>query len=194
MNYEIVNIIDVLEMVGEDDTAFILSTFSCAKNSDIEHFLHHSAIEFAKKKLSVTYLVLSESGDIAGYFALTHKPVILGSAEFSLLSGESKKKIKRFCRADGATGNYTLSAFLIAQFGKNSNVAGDGLRGDLLMNFAIDTLKDVQRRVGGGVVFLECEDNDKLLAFYGNENNRFKQYSTREAADGKMYLQLLRLF
>ena len=194
MSYKIVNIIDMLEMLGEDDTKVILSTFSCVKNRDIERFLHHNAIEFAKKKLSVTYLVLSESGDIAGYFALTHKPAVLGNAEFALLSGESKKKIRRFCKPDDVTGNYTVSAFLIAQLGKNSSAAGDELRGDLLMGFAIDTLKDVQRCVGGGIVFLECENIAKLLAFYENENNRFKRYGTRIAADGKTYLQLLRLF
>ena len=43
--------------------------------------------------------------------------------------------------------------------------------------------------------FLECEDNDKLLNFYQNENNRFIVYGERIAnVENKKYKQLLRLF
>ena len=62
------------------------------------------------------------------------------------------------------------------------------------MNFVLDELKAVQRRIGGGLIFLECEENAKLLAFYENDNNRYKRYGLRHADDGKDYVQLLRLF
>ena len=42
-----------------DDIESIISDFTCPKNSDVEKFLHKSAMEFTKKKQSVTYLVLS---------------------------------------------------------------------------------------------------------------------------------------
>lgn len=42
--------------IGEERLVQVLSGFSCPKNTDAEHFLKNSAIEFAKKNQSVTYL------------------------------------------------------------------------------------------------------------------------------------------
>ncbi len=44
----IINILDLLDNIGEFDTPNILSDFSCPKNHEVESFLHKSAIEFAK--------------------------------------------------------------------------------------------------------------------------------------------------
>lgn len=194
MAFQTINIIDMVEALGEDVASAILSEFSCVQNQEIEEFLKNKAIDFAYKKLSVTYLVLAENGQIAGYFTLTHKPMMIDEGEFQTLSKEKKKKITRFCKMDATAHTYTASAFLIAQFGKNSHAGETGLTGDLLMNFALDELKAVQRRIGGGLIFLECEENAKLLAFYENDHNRYKRYGLRHADDGKDYVQLLRLF
>ena len=40
--------------LGEDELLQILSEFSCPLNPDVERFLKHSSIEFAKKNQSVT--------------------------------------------------------------------------------------------------------------------------------------------
>ncbi len=47
------------EEAGEPALAKLLSGFYCPKNPDVERFLKKSAIEFAKKNQSVTYLVVS---------------------------------------------------------------------------------------------------------------------------------------
>ncbi|MDY4791170.1 MAG: hypothetical protein SO237_01165, partial [Erysipelotrichaceae bacterium] len=36
----------------------VLQQFSCAKNLEIEKFVKNNAIDFAKKKISITYLVV----------------------------------------------------------------------------------------------------------------------------------------
>ena len=36
------------------------------------------------------------------------------------------------------------------------------------------TLKNVQKEIGGGIVYLECENKPKLLDFYCDEHNSFK--------------------
>lgn len=43
------------------------------------------------------------------------------------------------------------------------------------MNFAVDTLHDIQRQLGGLMVYLECEEKEPLLKFY-QEKNGFRLF------------------
>lgn len=139
----------------------------------------------------MTHLVVDDNADIVGYFTLTHKPIRV-PAEF--LTNTAQKKIERFAKLDEGTNSYDVSAFLIAQFGKNTAV-NSSVTGNDMMNMAISVLSKVQRQVGGGIVFLECEDNGRLIDFYQNENNRFVVYGERFSNKEKVtYKQLLRLF
>ena len=63
------------------------------------------------------------------------------------------------------------------------------------MASSLKVLRTVQHEVGGGVVYLECEDKPKLLAFYQNDMNRFRIFDERiSESDDTKYIQLLRLF
>ncbi len=193
MRYKITNILDLIEITGEDELKIILSDFSCVENKEIENFLHNNAIEFAKKKMSITHLIFDEEGQIAAYFTLTHKP---SAVKGELLSRTKQKKLAMHARFDTSVQAYSISAFLIAQLGKNSNYEGEEcISGNLLMDMAITVLREVQKQIGGGVVFLECEDKPKLLRFYQNEHNNFKVYGERfSESDHVKYLQLLKFF
>ncbi len=81
----IINILDLLDNIGEDDTKNILSDFSCPKNCEVEGFLHKNSIAFAKSKKSVTYLVFDyeEQKRFIGYFTLTHKSLNIHRAAFA---------------------------------------------------------------------------------------------------------------
>lgn len=191
--YTVINILDMLETVGEDELSSILSDFSCPRNPEIEHFIHNNAIEFAKRKMSITHLVFDGDARLIAYFTLTHKP---SSVDGQVLSKTSRKKLEMHARMDESIQAYSVSAYLIAQFGKNYGVdGGHSISGDELMDMAFDVLERVQREIGGGVVFLECEDNPVLLKFYQNDHNRFRlfgeRYSEREQVK---YLKLLRFF
>lgn len=149
--YTVANILDLLETIGEDKVSFALSEFSCPRNAEIEDFIHNNAIDFAKKKMSITHLVFDENGQIEAFFTLTHKPSAVGDG---LLSKTSQKKLSRHARLDTEIHAYSISAFLIAQFGKNERAKGnEHISGNQLMDFAISVLQNVQRQVGGGVVF-----------------------------------------
>ena len=50
-----------MENMDEDRVDEILSSFSCAKDPDIESFIHHRAVEFEKLYKARTYLVLDHS-------------------------------------------------------------------------------------------------------------------------------------
>ncbi|MBQ9528074.1 MAG: GNAT family acetyltransferase [Fretibacterium sp.] len=184
------NILDFLEGDGEDFLKEFLASFSCGVNLEIESFLRERAIDFAKRRLSITYLVRdTDDGEFLGYFTLTHKAVILDGKGFSKTM---QRKLTRYSRLDKQTGNYMASAFLLAQFGKNYGVDdGKRISGAELMGLVNDVLVNVQRQIGGGIVYLDCEDKAKLIAFYENEG--FKRFDERfSEEDNQRYIQLMR--
>lgn len=190
---KIINILDMIDAVGEDEVNVILSDFSCPKNDEIENFVKKNAVDFAKRKMSVTHLVLDDNGALMAIFTLTHKVLELGDED---LSAATRKKIMRYAHLNQTTNSYTVSAFLIAQFGKNyTNSKNVQVDGNSLMEGTMTVLKAVQREVGGGIVYLECEDNPKVLSFYQNNNNFFRIFGERYSEiDQTKYIQLLRFF
>lgn len=192
-SYAVINILDYMDVIGEDSLRTVLSEFSCPKNPEIEEFMRRNAIEFAKRKMSITYLLIDTEGRILGIFALAHKALqVMGKG----LSKAVRKKIQRYAQIDDETGEFTLSAFLIGQFGKNYQYPEAlPLSGIQLMDAAFGILEKVQHEIGGGVVYLECEEKPKLLEFYQSEKNRFRVFGERYSEkDGVKYIQLLKMF
>ena len=190
MGIKVVNILDGMEELGEEALKADLSYFVSEKNPEIEEFIREKAIEFAKRKLSITYLITDATdGVILGYFTLTHKSVILSGEG---LSKTFQKKLAAFSRLDKDTGNYVVSAFLLAQLGKNYAVELDRrISGKRMMELVNNVLLDVQRRIGGGVLYLDCEDTPKLKDFYSREN--FKEFADRfSSEDERKYIQFMR--
>ncbi len=180
--------------LGEDKLIQELSEFSCPQNSDIEHFLKKSAIEFTKKNQSVTYLVFSlKSMALVGYFTIALKPLTVRGER---VSNTIKRKIMRISDFDSQTQTYTMSAYLIAQLGKNyTDGRNKEITGAELLELAWSVIEDMQYMGGGMVVFLEANDEERLLAFY--QDNKFRQFDTRLTAsnttDQHELVQLLRL-
>lgn len=191
--YKVFNILDMAEAIGEKNLEELLSDFCCPKNEEIQQFVRDNAYEFARKKLSVTYLVVNEDNYIIAIFTLAHKAVEIGNTS---LSNSKRKKISRYATLDPETGSYTVSAFLIAQFGKNYALGADKrLNGNELMDLTFMVLEKVQHEIGGGVVFLECEDKLQLLNFYQNEKNGFIPFNERySVSDHVKYIQLFNFF
>lgn len=186
------NILDVLDKKGEANVRESLSAFTCPVNPKIENFFRNRAIDFSRRKISVTYIVNDlDDGQILGCFALTHKAVLIPS---SGMSNTSRKKLERFARLDRATGDYMASAFLIAQFGKNYGVDdGKRISGSQLMDIANDILVSIQRQIGGGIIYLDCDDNESLKRFYSYE--KFQPFGERFAQEeNQHYIQYLRFF
>ena len=177
--------------LGENDLKQILSEFSCDKNLDVERFLKQQAIEFTKKNQSVTYLVFeNENAAFVGYFTITIKPISINANNFS---NTMKRKIAKVSELNEMDGTYTLSAYLIAQLGKNfSDQTSEKITGKQLLQAAIDTIKELQYMAGGMVVFLEAENNDKLMQFY-ERDNQFKKFSTRSSDSEQELIQLLKV-
>lgn len=192
-NLQIMNILDVLEYDGEKTLIKRLSTFSCPVNPEIENFIKLNALNFARRKLSISYLVFDEKdGQILGYFTLAHKAIEIRNEN---MSNTTLRKLSSHARLDTDANSFTASAFLLAQIGKNYGVEhGKRITGHELIGYANDIMADIQHRIGGGIIYLDCEDKQKLKNFYINVNH-YKIFGERYSnSDGIRYLQMIRFF
>ena len=196
--YSVINIRRYLNSdnpkLGESRLLQVLSGFSCLRNPDVERFLKKSSVEFTKKNQSVTYLVFDISSMVlVGYFTLALKPLTVRG---ETVSNTVKKKLLRVSEWDEKSDTYTMSAYLIAQLGKNfTNGAEKKITGEELLVLAWNKIKEIQYLGGGVVTFLEAENEEKLLSFY--RNNRFSQFDIRQTTsdtdESHELVQLLRL-
>lgn len=167
-----------LDVVGEDETKKLLSSFSCPQNADVESFLHDKAIEFAKQGIAQTHLVFCSykgTPELIGYYALTMKTV---QVKRSVLSESKRKKIAKFANFDKEARSYFLPCPLIAQLGKNfRNGLNNMITGNELLALACNKVAETQLLMGGKIVYLECEDINRLRDFY--RRNGFFEFGKR---------------
>ena len=103
----------------------LLASFDCSeKNEEVDGFLKGSAVAFAEKGQSATYLVFADENNprLVGYFTLAIKPITVPVAS---VSSKNAKKIERVCRLNEEESTYHFSAYLLAQLGKNYSLKED---------------------------------------------------------------------
>jgi hypothetical protein len=171
----------------------VIDGFSSPINKDVENFLKNSSIEFTKKNQSVTYLVFLESRmELVGYFTLALKPL---TVKGETVSNRTKRKLLRVSELDEQSQTYTMSAYLIAQLGRNfAPDLDEKITGAELLELAWSEIESTQYKCGGMVVFLEAENYIKLKSFY--EANRFQPFDTRRISSSEEkheLVQFLRL-
>ena len=191
----VISIEDMLKSYGEEATVALLSSFSCVrdgvqKNEEVENFVRKSAIDFYRRKLAVTFLVFDENSDFVGIYTLAHKAIDIPADR---LNAKLKNKVRRYARLDEERQTYSVSAFLIAQFGKNYGVdGGNRISGSELMRFCNKELFELQHRLGGGLVYLDCEAHAGLIDFYEKKQN-FRLFGERISDnERKRYLQYMK--
>lgn len=174
-----INLIDIIENMGEPFAKEILSSFLCPQNIDIEDFLKKKAIVMAKQNTSPTHLVYAPYKGkyvLAGYYTITLKVLRVSK---TALSSDLRKRISKFGTYSEDEKAYEIPSYLIAQLGKNYENGYDKLiSGNALLQMACDRIREIQRLGGGKVTYLECEDREKLINFY--ERNGFKRFDKRE--------------
>lgn len=195
------NLSNMLDQLGEDETKNILSSFSCPINKDIENFIKHKAIEFSKRTAAKTHLVFWQTEDnqyieLVGYYTITSKVI---SVDRAALSNTQAKKLKNQGFYDPIKQKYTISAPLIAQLGKNFSNGNDTLiSGADLLQLAVNKIHKIQNEIGGRFMYLECEDKEKLLSFYKSHNFKIfgKRTLDRDETDinGEYLIQLFAMF
>lgn len=199
--YKIANLDEVIAQVGEERTKVILADYVCPQNADVERFLKHSAIPFAKQGIAKTHLVMASYENrwvLVGYFTLAAKTFSIKRSK--KLSANLRSRIKKFARVINEVDAYEISAPLIAQLGKNFQNGYDRLiTGDELLKIACDKVRNIHTLMGGKIAYLECEEKPRLLEFY--KRNGFVEFDKRpiEKQDKEMFqsdflVQMLRYF
>lgn len=197
----VVHIIDYIEAPGgEIELESMLSAFSCSfadgkTNEEVETFFRTKAVDFAKRRISITYLLIDENGECVGAYTLAHKPLTF-KVDPENMSKSGKRRLERYARYDETLHAYVTSAFLIAQFSKNYAITTTSISGNDIMKFTIDEIESIQRRIGGGIVLVECLPNEKLISFYGNKQNNFIVAGERidiTQSDNIKYIQMIRV-
>lgn len=194
-----VPLLDLIKELGEDPVKKLISDFSCPLNKDVEFFLKSRAIEFAKQGITQTHLVFMQFQGklrLIGYYSLTNKFI---SVKDTHLSNSLRRRIAKFGTRDSSNKGYVMSAPLIAQLGKNfTDDLNKQLSGDELLKMALDKIIMLQQIVGGRIVYIECEDIDRLKDFYSR--NGFIEFARRERDSededrikGQYLLQLLKV-
>lgn len=179
------NVIPLRELLKSDvkkeEIKSLLFSFECKSivsgSSDVEFFLHNKAIQFEKTDLSRTYLVMSTYRDtpyLAGYFSLTNKSLVIPKRQYNTFSGNLRKKLMGMGHKTEQN-NYEVKGYLLGQLGKNysetakkANMAS----GNDLLVLAYEKIKEAYLVTGGRVLFLECEDHEKLKKFYNSNGFR----------------------
>jgi hypothetical protein len=192
LRYEVISIGDYSRCIGENNVDVVLQTFDCGLNFEVQNFLLRKAMQAEKLKSAITYLVFdAQSTDLVGYFTLVLK-------SFSILrdklSSNNRKLISRFAELNERSSEYTTALYLIAQIGKNYAIEeSQRITGGVLLNLAIEKLRDAQKIVGGKLVLVEREaERTKLHDFY--KANGFKSWNSRYDKNDKIqYDQMIRV-
>ena len=198
IGFSLIALNDMISELGEGAVKKILSSFSSPLNSDVEYFIRHKAIDFAKQAIAPTTLVYTSYKDepvICGYFTITLKSFIVRKKE---VGSTTFKRLKKFGTYDDVYKCCEIPAPLIAQLSKNfTNEYNTLIKGEVLLNLALSEVKKLQAIGGGKVVYIECEDKPELKEFYCN--NGFREFGKRnldrderDKISGQYLIQMLK--
>lgn len=65
IRFSCASILDLIESSDENTVKQLLSEFSCPNNMEIESFARKNALEFSKRKITVTHLLLDSDAQVA---------------------------------------------------------------------------------------------------------------------------------
>ncbi len=187
-----------MEKTGEDNDLLsqILSSFCCEQDEDIDNFLHNRAVEFEKLSKARTYLICDEDQMLSDDFYLDQL-IIYGYIAIAqkVLSVPEDWSIRKRKEIDGLNGKIhgepirDFSCYLIGQLSRNSNVPKDSISGKQLLQYAYDVIATAVDAVGGRYMMIECQDEEKLIEFY--TNNEFQEVNLSKDGSRPM-VQMIR--
>ncbi|WP_146998696.1 GNAT family N-acetyltransferase [Leptotrichia trevisanii] len=146
-----------------------LKTFKSnfATTNEVEYFLHNNAIEFEKKTLLTTHLLINENNELVGYFSIANKKLNIPK---EVVKTFSKTKLKKIGQSSNIKkdGSYEINSYLIGQLGINfsQEIKGEKITGKDLLNEIWILLLEAKKLVNVKYIWLECENNSKLINFY----------------------------
>lgn len=151
---------DLLKDKSTNQVKKLLKTFVCAKNADVQDFLHNKAITFERNLRSCTYLYTSNADkSVAGYFSL--------GITYTLTNKLDKAVVKFL---DGYTDEtIAIPCYLIGQLGK-SDTCKEKI-GSFLLDDALSIIDKAQESLNGRFVLIDSVNDERVIKFY--EQNSF---------------------
>lgn len=153
-------LVDLLNQNSTSQVRKLLKAFVCAKNADVQNFLHNRAITFENYLRSRTYLYIdNESKGIASYFSI---------GITYLLTHQIDKSVVKFL--DGYTDEtIAIPCYLVGQLGK-SDECKDKI-GNFLLDDTLSIIDNAQNNLSGRFVLIDAVNEPKVIEFY--EQNSF---------------------
>lgn len=148
----------------------VLNTFNGRGESEVSDFLHNKSIDYEQRSLSSTYLIYNDRSQLVGYFTISNKGLIISKESYEKLLKKQQKKWS-FNGRKLENGDYIVNSFLLGQLGKNFNkniLEEDKIKGVELLTIAYKLLIKIKNLINVKYLWIECEDNKKLLDFYSN--------------------------
>lgn len=148
----------------------VLNTFKGRGESEVSDFLHNKSIDYEQRYLSSTYLIYNDRSQLVGYFTISNKGLIISKESYEKLLKKQQKKLS-FNGRKLENGDYIVNSFLLGQLGKNFNkniLEEDKIKGVELLTIAYNLLIEIKNLINVKYLWIECEDNKKLLDFYSN--------------------------
>ena len=146
---------------GESVFKTSAAKFVC-RDRGVEEFLKTKTFEFDKRNVARTYLVydveeyMADNFVVLAYFTLAPKPIVFGET----ISKRLIKEIDGFSKTAVSVG-----AIIIGQLGKDSRFTSKITGTDIIASI-MKLANQVSEIIGGRVVFLECQNSDRLIEFY----------------------------
>ena len=134
----------------------VLNTFNGRGKSEVSDFLHNKSIDYEQRSLSSTYLIYNDRS--------------ISKENYEKLLKKQQKKLS-FNGRKLENGDYIVNSFLLGQLGKNFNkniLEEDKIKGVELLTIAYNLLIEIKNLINVKYLWIECEDNKKLLDFYSN--------------------------
>jgi len=158
-----------------DKIKTILSSFSCAKDPDIQNFLHNKAIDFELLSKARTYLFCDHEKMakenqifILGYITLAPKVLHLPD-EMSIRQRQNLDGLSGKIHGEKIT---DIPCYLIGQLGRNDAASKGDISGKYLIDAAHSIILNAIKAVGGRYMMVECRNKPELIKFY--EANKFE--------------------
>lgn len=148
-------LIDFVDRQSSNQVKKLLKTFTCAKNLDVQDFLHNKAITFERYLRTRTYLYVSnENKSVMAYFSI---------GITYLLANQLSKDIIKFL--DGYTDEIVaLPCYLIGQLGKSDKCSEK--IGNFLLDDALSFIDKSQDILSGRFVLIDAVNDEKVIDFY----------------------------
>ena len=164
----------VAAIIEDNNLHKLLSSFSCSYDTDIEHFLHNTALNFELLSKARTYLIFDERDILVG----NNSPIIYGYVSLALkilsvpdsISNRMRKELDGLNAKIHGQRITDFPCYLIGQLSKNTNINNNPVSGNDLLQIAFDIIASASDAVGGRYMMIECRNEHKLLEFYNNNN------------------------